>query len=181
MAGIGAIYLQMALYLQPEQSFALAGLANFYETAKKYDSAIQAYDRIPKGGPLQSAIDIRKALNLNQLERVDEAKALLEAQAAENPSDIKPLDALGTIMRGRKRFEEAVEYYNKAIALLGPKPDKAHWTYYYARGTSYERIKKWPLAEADLQKAMHPIRRWCSTILATPGSTRTRTSSRAWR
>lgn len=154
MASVGSIYLQMSLYLKPDQPFALAALANFYETTKKYDDAIEAYDRIPTGGPLQSAIDIRKALNLNQLDRVDEAKTVLEKIAAENPTDIKPLDALGTIMRGRKRFEEAIDYYNRAIALLGPKPEKSHWTYYYARGTSYERIKKWPQAEVDLQKAL---------------------------
>ncbi len=154
MASVGAIYLQMSLYLKPDQPFALAALANFYETAKKYEDAIEAYDRIPKDGPLQAAIDIRKALNLNQLERVDEAKTVLEKIAAENPTDIKPLDALGTIMRGRKRFEEAIDYYNRAIALLGPKQDKSHWTYYYARGTSYERVKKWPQAESDLQKAL---------------------------
>lgn len=154
MASIGSIYLQMALYLKPDQTFALASLANFYETAKQYDNAIAAYDRIPSGGPLQLAVDIRKALNLNQLERVDDAKSVLEKLAADNPSDIKPLDALGTIMRGRKRFDEAIDYYNRAITLLGPKSEKAHWTYYYARGTSYERTKRWSQAEADLQKAL---------------------------
>lgn len=151
---VGAVYLQMALYLKGDQPFALAALANVYEATKKYDDAIKAYDRIRPGSGLESAIDIRKALNLNQLDRVDEAKALLEKQAEANPTDIKPLDALGTIMRGRKRFAEAVDYYNRAIQLIGPKPDKKYWTYFYARGTSYERIKKWPLAEADLQKAL---------------------------
>src|SRR5262249_27574590 len=62
-------------------------------------------------------------------------------------------DALGGIMRGHKRFEEAVEYYSRAIALID-KPDQRHWSYFYSRGTSYERIKKWPQAEADLQKAL---------------------------
>ena len=41
---------------------------------KRYAAAIAAYDRIPKGTPLEVNIEIRKALNLNQLERVDEAK-----------------------------------------------------------------------------------------------------------
>jgi Flp pilus assembly protein TadD len=46
-----------------------------------------------------------------------------------------------------------VDYYSRAIALID-KPEAKHWSYYYARGTCYERIKKWPLAEADLQKAL---------------------------
>src|SRR5262249_53892778 len=61
---VGAIYLQLALYVIPEFPFALATLANAYETTKRYDNAIAAYDRIPKDTPLQASIDIRKALNL---------------------------------------------------------------------------------------------------------------------
>jgi tetratricopeptide (TPR) repeat protein len=151
--GIGAIYLQMALYLRPDFPFALAALANVHEATKHYEEAIAVYDRIRKDTPLQSSIEIRKAINLNLLERVDEAKALLEALAKRDPADIKPLDALGSIMRARKRYEEAVEYYSRAIALI-PRPEKRHWTYWYSRGTCYERMKKWPPAEADLQRAL---------------------------
>ncbi len=150
---VGAVYLQMALYLEPTSPFALAALANVYETSKNYEAAIAAYDRIPAGTALQQAIDIRKAQNLNLLDRVDEAKSLLEQLAARDPSDPKALDALGNMMRGRKRHEEAIGYYSKVIALIG-KPEAKHWPYFYARGTSYERLKKWPQAEADLQKAM---------------------------
>jgi len=151
--GPGAVYLQFALYLDPGSAFALAALANAYETTKRYEAAIAAYDRIPKGTPLQASIEIRKALNLNQLERVDEAQKLLDEIAREYPNDLRPLDALGSIMRGHKRFAEAVDYYTRAIALID-KPEAKHWAYYYARGTSYERLKKWPLAEADLQRAL---------------------------
>jgi len=150
---VGAVYLQMALYLEPSSPFALAALANLYETTKNYEAAIKVYDRIPQGTSLQQAIDIRKAQNLNLLDRVEEAKTLLEKQAAEDPTDTKALDALGNLMRGHKRYEEAIGYYSKVIAQI-KKPEAKHWPYYYARGTSYERVKKWPLAEADLQKAL---------------------------
>src|SRR5262249_49492970 len=116
--GVGAVYLQFALYLQPDSVFALAALANAYETTKRYEDAIAAYDRIPKGTPLQMSIDIRKALNLTQLERIDEAQKLLDAIAQANPNEIQPLDALGNIMRGQKRFAEAVDYYTRAIQLI---------------------------------------------------------------
>ena len=151
--GVGAAYLQFALYLQPDSLFALAALASAHETTKHYEDAIAAYDRIPRGTPLQMSIDIRKALNLTQLERFDEAQKLLDEIARDNPKEIQPLDALGNIMRGQKRFAEAVDYYTRAIALIG-KPEQKHWTYFYSRGTSYERLKKWSLAEADLQRAL---------------------------
>ena len=56
-------------------------------------------------------------------------------------------------MRGHKRYAEAVDYYTRAIALID-KPEQKHWSYFYSRGTCYERLKKWPLAEADLQRAL---------------------------
>lgn len=150
---IGVLYLQMALFLEPKQPFALAALANAHETTKRFDEANEVYNRIPPGSALQSAIDIRKAFNLNALDRIDDAKALLEKVVAADPTDLKPLDALGNIMRAKKRYGEATDYYSRAIALI-EKPEKRHWSYFYARGTSYERLKKWPLAEADLLKAL---------------------------
>jgi tetratricopeptide (TPR) repeat protein len=150
---VGAVYLQFALYLRPDFPFALATLANAYETTKRYEAAIDAYDRIPNDTALQVSIEIRKALNLNQLERVEEAKELLEGTARHNPTDVRPLDALGGIMRGHKRYAEAVEYYSRAIALID-KPEQKHWSFFYSRGTCYERIKKWAQAEADLQRAL---------------------------
>jgi len=150
---IGALYLQMALYLHPDFPFALAALANVHETTKRHAEAIAIYDKIPPGTALDTSIDIRKAINLNLLGRTDEAKELLDRLLSKNPTDLRVFDAVGTILRARKRYDEAVEYYTQAIALI-KKPEKHHWPYWYARGTSYERLKKWPQAEADLKKAL---------------------------
>lgn len=151
--GMGILYLQLALYAKPDHAFALAALASAYETGQRYRDAIAAYDRIPPGGALQPAIDVRKAFDLNSLDKVDEAKAILDRLAKESPTDLKPLDALGNILRARKRYAEAVDVYTQAIKLI-PKPDKRHWSIFYSRGTCYERVKNWPAAEADLKKAL---------------------------
>ena len=150
---MGASYLQLALAVKPEFPFALAALANVYEANKRYEDAIAVYDRIPKDTSLHTAIEIRKAQNLNQMERVEDAKSLLDKLAARDRTDIRPLDALGALMRAHKRHAEAVDYYTRAINLIG-KAEKKHWNYFYARGTSYERMKKWAAAEADLQRAL---------------------------
>jgi len=150
---IGALYLQMALYLRPDFPFALAALANVHEATKRHAEAIAIYSRIAPGTALDVSVAIRKAINLNLLDRTDEAKELLDRLLSKNPKDLRIFDAIGTILRARKRYEEAVAYYTRAIALI-KKPEKHHWTYWYARGTSYERLKKWSEAEADLKKAM---------------------------
>ena len=264
--GIGIIYMQMALYVEPEHQFALAALASAYEGNKQYADAIAVYDRIPDSSPLATAVEIRKAFNLNSLEKVDEARAILtglleqgepksdeESKADKTPEVPQPvaalsgisdqvlrrgargpsvqtlqaalealgydvgtadgsfgedtrqaviafqrvaglnadgvagpatirammaggsapefgaggngrlpitvsdrleiLDALGNILRSRKLYEEAIPYYDQALALI-TKPERRHWVYFYARGTSYERVKNWPKAEVDLKKAL---------------------------
>ena len=150
---MGVLYLQLALYAQPDHAFALAALASAYESGQRYQAALDAYDRIPAGSALQPAIDIRKAFDLNSLDKVDEAKVILDGLAKADANDLKPLDALGNILRARKRYAEAVDVYSAALKLI-PKPDKRHWSIFYSRGTCYERLKNWPAAEADLQKAL---------------------------
>ncbi len=150
---IGVLYLQMALYVKPEHPFALVALAQAHEAAKRFSDANAVYDRVPETSALRTTITIQKAFNLSSQDQIDEAQALLEQAAASSPADIRPLDALGNIMRTRKRYAEAAQYYTRAIALI-PKPDKSHWAYFYARGTCHERLKNWLAAEADLQSAL---------------------------
>ena len=82
---LGTIYLQLALDAKPDHAFALAALANALEAVKRYDDAIATYDKIPQGTPLQSAIDIRKAFDLNSLDKTDEAKAILDKLIERGP------------------------------------------------------------------------------------------------
>ena len=59
----------------------------------------------------------------------------------------------GDAYRSKSDFDRAARDYGKTIELVG-KPEKAHWTYWLFRGVSYERLGKWPQAEADFLKAM---------------------------
>jgi tetratricopeptide (TPR) repeat protein len=150
---MGIIFLQFALYLEPDFPLAQVALAEAYDSAKRYDLELAALDKIKEDSPLWLNVQIQKALALNALEKVDEAKVLLEKIIAQNPKDLRPLDALGNILRSHERYAEARDAYARAIALIG-KPTKQNWTLYYARGVCSERLKDWPAAEADLKKAL---------------------------
>jgi tetratricopeptide (TPR) repeat protein len=150
---MGIIFLQFALYLEPDFPLAQVALAEAYDSAKRYDLELAAFDNINEDSPLWLNVQIQKALALNSLERVDDAKALLEKIIAKSPKDIRPLDALGNILRSHERYAEARDYYSRAITLVG-KPTKENWTLFYARGVCNERLKDWPEAEADLKKAL---------------------------
>jgi len=150
---MGIIFLQFSLYLRPDFPIAHVALAEAYDSAKRYDLELAALDAINEDSPLWLNVQIQKAFALNALDRVDDAKVLLEKIIAKNPKDIRPLDALGNILRSHERYAEARDYYARAIELID-KPTKANWTLFYARGVCSERLKEWPAAEADLKKAL---------------------------
>ena len=152
-SSISLIFLQLSLHLDENFVLTQAALASIYERLNKYEEAISAYKLISKDTPIWSQAQIRMALNYNALDRVDDAKKLLDNLANEQPGEMRPLDALGNILLDHKRYKEAVTYYDRAIALI-KKPKAENWSQYYSRGVCYERLGQWDKAEKDLQKAL---------------------------
>jgi tetratricopeptide (TPR) repeat protein len=150
---LGLIYLQLALYLAPTHSLALLSLGDLYEAMKKPELANKTYERVPLNSPLQRNAQIQLALNLDSLDRTDEAKAQLEKLIAANPSDLEAIMALGNVQRGRKQFAECADVYSKGVDTIA-KPEKSNWVIYYFRGICFERSKQWAKAETDLKRAL---------------------------
>jgi tetratricopeptide (TPR) repeat protein len=150
---LGLIYLQLSLYLAPSHPLALLSLGDLYEAMKKPDLANKIYERLPLSSPLHRNAQIQLALNLDTLDRADEAKASLEKLIAANPNDLEAIMALGNVLRGRKQFAECADVYSKGIDTIS-KPEKSNWMIYYFRGICFERAKQWPKAEADLKKSL---------------------------
>ena len=150
---LALIYLQLALYLQPNHAMALLSLADLYESLKKPELAIKIYDRVPPASPLSRNAEIQLAGDLDSLDRTDEAKKRLDALIAKRPKDTEAILALGNIQRARKDFGGCADTYSKAIGTV-PNPDKSNWVMFYFRGICYERSHQWPQAEADMKKAL---------------------------
>jgi tetratricopeptide (TPR) repeat protein len=150
---LGLIYLQLSLYLAPSHPLALLALGDFYEAMKKPELANKAYERVLLNSPLHPYAQIQLALNLDSLDRTDEAKASLEKLIVANPGDLEAIMALGNILRGRKQFAECADVYSKGINTIS-KPEKSNWMIYYFRGICFERAKQWAKAEADLKMSL---------------------------
>ena len=150
---LGLVYLQLALYLVPSHPLALLSLGDLYEAMKKPELANKTYERVPLNSPLQRNAQIQLALNLDTLEKTDEAKASLEKLIAANPGDLEAIMALGNVLRGRKQFAECADVYTKGIDTI-TKTEKSNWVIYYFRGICLERAKQWGKAEADLKKSL---------------------------
>jgi tetratricopeptide (TPR) repeat protein len=150
---VGIVYLQLALYLNPNHALALTSLADIYEGMRKPELAIKTYERVSASSPLRPNARVQRALNLDQLERSDEAIAELEKIVASDPADREAVLALGNVLRARKKFAECADVYSKVIDRISNN-DKSNWLVYYFRGICYERSKQWPKAEVDMKKAL---------------------------
>jgi tetratricopeptide (TPR) repeat protein len=151
---LALVYLQLALYLQPNHPMALLSLADLYESVKKPQMAIKIYERMPASSPLKRNAQIQLATNLDAADRSDEAIKILKDVAADAPKDIEAIMALGNIERGRKKFADCATTYSHAIDALPAAGDKNSWVTYYYRGICEERSKQWGKAEADMRKAL---------------------------
>jgi tetratricopeptide (TPR) repeat protein len=150
---LGLVYLQLALYLAPNQPLALLSLADLYEQVKNPELAIKMYERVPPHSPLRRNAEIQLATDLDSIDRTDEAKQKLQKLIAENGKDIEAIMALGGILRGRKAFEECAQTYSKGVADIAT-PEKSNWLIFYFRGICNERAKHWDQAEKDLKEAL---------------------------
>jgi tetratricopeptide (TPR) repeat protein len=150
---LALVYLQLALYLQPQHSLALLALGDLYESVKKPQMAIDVYQRVPANSPLKRNAQIQLATDLDSADRSDEAIALLKTVTTEDPRDLEAIMALGNIERGRKKFADCAVTYSKGIDALSGT-EKNTWVYHYFRGICLERSKQWAKAEVDMKKAL---------------------------
>jgi tetratricopeptide (TPR) repeat protein len=151
---LALVYLQLALYLVPNQPMALLSLADLYESVKRPQMAIKSYERVPASSPLKRNAQIQLAIDLDAADRTEEAIKILKGVTADDSKDIEAVMALGNIERGRKKFADCVATYSQGIDILPKATDKNTWVYYYYRGICEERAKQWSKAEADMRKAL---------------------------
>jgi tetratricopeptide (TPR) repeat protein len=151
---LALVYLQLALYLQPNHPLALLSLADLYESVKKPQMAIKVYERMPANSPLKRNAQIQLATNLDAADRSEEAIKILKGVTSEDPKDIEAIMALGNIERGRKKFSDCAVTYSQALDVQPAATDKNTWVTYYYRGICEERSKQWSKAEADMRKAL---------------------------
>jgi tetratricopeptide (TPR) repeat protein len=153
LANRGLAYLQLALFLNPSNHLALLSLADLYDAMKKPELAVTVYERVPNDSPIKRLAEIQAAIDLDALERTDEAKKHLQQLIGTRSENTDAILALAGILRERKQYAECADIYSKAIAEI-PHPDRSNWTVFYFRGICYERAKQWEKAEADLKKAL---------------------------
>ncbi len=75
---IGTVYLQFSLLLDSNRDVARYGLANVYESTRRFDSAVDAYAKIDTVSPYAFDAALRRSFTLRVMERDADAIAQLE-------------------------------------------------------------------------------------------------------
>src|SRR5215831_19424997 len=153
LANRGLAYLQLAIYLDPNHTLAILSLADLYEAMKKPGLAIAAYQRLPADSVLKRNADIQMAIDLDALNKTDEARKHLQRLIDQRPDDIEAVMALGNIERERKQYADCTRTYGRGVDSIA-NPTRSNWTLFYFRGICHERNHDWAKAEADLKKAL---------------------------
>jgi tetratricopeptide (TPR) repeat protein len=146
-------YARLGLYLNPNDSAALANAGDILDQLDQRDKADALYMRVDPASPYGFGARLRVAENLHESGNTDAAVRMLDQIAAERPDRIEPLVTIGNALREKERFVEAAAAYGRAIARLGV-PEQRHWSLFYARGIAFERAKNWPAAEQHFKRAL---------------------------
>lgn len=151
---LALLYNRLALYLHPRLPMAQLLMADILLEREQWELALPLYRELAADPLLGWPARLRLAETLGEHRQGDEARTLLTAMAAERPDRIDVLTREGDLLRRTRQYEAAVQAYAQAISRLKPPLQSRHWGLYYARGMCYERLNRWPEAEADLQQAL---------------------------
>ncbi|MCB1386713.1 MAG: tetratricopeptide repeat protein [Nitratireductor sp.] len=146
-------HLQIAHFLAPESDVISFSLGNVYSDRDKYAIANGYYETVKETSPYLRRAQLETAINLNRLDETPQAVAILERLTADDPLDMVSVLTLGSLHSQQDDFEKAIAVYSATIDRLGA-PNRGYWPLFYRRGIAYERVKKWPLAEADFKTAL---------------------------
>jgi tetratricopeptide (TPR) repeat protein len=151
---LALLYVRCALELRPHLILGQLLLADVLSAENRPEESLAILDEIPPSSPYWWSARLRRAANLDMLDRTDEAISQLKAMAAEAPGRAGAAMQLGDLLRGKKRFAEAVEAYDEAIRRFQASGMPERWSLFYSRGIALERSGQWKRAEADLLHAL---------------------------
>ena len=151
---LALLYSRCALQVRPHLPLAQLLLSDVLSAQNKPEESLAILAEIPPSSPYSWSARLRVAADLEMLDRTEEAIAQLKQMSAESPTRAGAEMQLGDLLRGKKRFAEAVEAYDEAIKHLGAAGMPERWSLYYSRGIALERSGQWKPSETDLLHAL---------------------------
>src|SRR6185312_7593189 len=141
-------YLRLVIRLDPERDEAWVMIGDLMQGAGDTEAARLAYGHPKPGSPEFSTAQAKLAWTYQIADDKETALKLARAAAASGGQDARV--TLADLLRSNEQYAEAAQVLTGLIAEQ-KTPD---WRLLYSRGVAYERLNRWPEAQADLQAAL---------------------------
>ena len=147
------IYTRFAEFISPDHIDAQIMSAELLEELDRHELATEAYRRVPADHPSFHVAEMGRAEALRRSGKEDAAVEVLKQLSKSHGDQPVVLAATADLLRQLERFDEAVSFYDRSIALY-EEQDSPRWYSYYTRAIAHERLGNWPKAEADFRRAL---------------------------
>jgi len=146
-------YARAAEAIAPDHAEASIATAETLESMGQHALAIEAYAAVPRDHPSFHSAEMGRAEALRTAGKPDAAAEVLGQLARQFPELADVHVALGDLQREQEHYADAVNAYDRAVALLEER-ETPQWFVYYVRAIANERLDNWPEAEADFRRAL---------------------------
>ena len=144
--------LARAVELDPRNVEALAALGQLYIGTQRWEEAARTYQELRALGPDLRGLDLFQAQALANLDRKEEAIAVLQ-DAPEDPAiQLDRMVLLAQLYISVKRFDDAIDSYQKAVELTPEGPNR--WNLQFTLGGLLIRQSRFAEAEEILEKVV---------------------------
>jgi tetratricopeptide (TPR) repeat protein len=144
---------RIATFLAPGDATAWMMTGELLSRNEKYENALTAVRSVAEDDPVAPLARGQEAAILSELDRPDDAVALLKAATARAGATGDDWARLGDLLQQTAKFDEAADAYARAIAL-GASEQAVQWRLHFLRGTALEQGGRWPEAERELRAAV---------------------------
>ncbi len=150
---LSELLARVALIAEPGMTEAHLLTSEIATSQKQWAVAARQLAGVSADDPLQPVAKLRLAIVDERLGQIDAATDTLHHLADAFPRQPEPLIQLGDLLSDQKKYQAAIDAYDRGIALLR-HPGANDWTVFYARGAALERAHLWPRAQADMNRAL---------------------------
>ena len=142
-------YLRLALRINPNQDTAWLVVGDILSNGRAKATARDAWAQVKPDSALYSEARAKIIYSLQEAGEKDAALAMAQETLKQRPNDLRARLTVADLLRAHGRDAEAVTVLDGLI-----REGVAGWRPYYLRAMAYDRLDRWPEAEADLLKAM---------------------------